>query len=74
MEEYFHLNLKKFVANFNGGSEDVKPNAAKMPGQGPSGSRTRGYAKPAPAQSADGFDNTDPYNSTGRFNLKTADG
>lgn len=74
MEDYFHLNLKKFVAEISGNSEDVKPNAAALPSQAAKTASTQQHLHPADEQTAPGIDNTDPYNSTGRFNLKTADG
>ncbi len=73
MEDYFHLNLKKFVADVGASSEDVKPNQANMPSDAgetavdrTNGTRTREWSTAR-------ADNTDPYNSTGRFNLKIAD-
>lgn len=73
MEDYFHLNLKKFVADIGASAGDVKPNRASMPSDEGQTAPDRMHGTPTRDWSAPSTDNTDPYNSTGRFNLKIAD-
>ena len=74
MEDYFHLNLKKFIAEAGADSGDVKPNATANPSKVADHPVSRRSVLQAEAERIDGADNTDPYNSTGRFKLKFADG
>lgn len=74
MEDYFHLNLKKFIGEGSIGSQNVKPNAGAVPSKVTKPVEARRDSLSARAATFASADNTDPYNSTGRFNLKNADG
>ncbi len=74
MEDYFHLNLKKFAAQAGRKQRDSGIETTSMPrpaaeDKAPGGAvRELALSEPVAVD-----DNSDPYNSTGRFNLKDAD-
>lgn len=72
MEDYFHLNLRKFAVESNAKARDVKPNPTPMPtnrlaSRTLTGTRAHRLRQTMRATN----DNTDPYNSTGRYDLTT---
>ncbi len=71
MDDYFHLNLKKFVAE---SSKDGKPVPESMPsGDAQDKVPTKEVQELALDEPVVIEDNSDPYNSTGRFNIKDVD-
>lgn len=75
MDEYFHLNLRKFSPETALLQGDKPPPPTKPPPSMPSGTDDD---KDAEASESDlelevplkKEDNSDPYNKTGRFNIK----
>ena len=71
MEDYFHLNLKKFAEKSASASKGPQPSAARVPSAGSVDEDTASNThKLNVGKPAENEDNTDPYNSTGKFNSK----